>query len=203
MPDSDFLTPDWEQEIPSADQVQAFSTRIQLSWISVEAEPYSSCLQLLRESHVNGGAHLVAFDIAPDPIFHWFASRNRLTEHGLIDSILAHPLIRATLPDLAIPESNVNSGLDLVNSFGLDGKLAASLHYGGAYWSREGNGRAANQLALEVCDAMFDRRFAEISVYESYSAWTPWFFEVAWDSTTVILDRRLRRLWILVITDTD
>jgi hypothetical protein len=65
------------------------------------------------------------------------------------------------------------------------------------------DGKAAKRLALDVCDAMFGLRYGEISMYESYESWTPWFRGIAWDLTEVVFDRRSRRLWVFAITDTD
>jgi hypothetical protein len=74
---------------------------------------------------------------------------------------------------------------------------------GGAYARPSGDGRAAKLAAVEICDAMFQLRYGEISVYESFAAWSPWFDGVAWDMTEVIFDRRLRRLWVFLLTDGD
>lgn len=35
--------------------------------------------------------------------------------------------------------------------------------------------RAAKRLALDACDAMFGLPYGDISMYESYERWTPWF----------------------------
>ena len=56
-------------------------------------------------------------------------------------------------------------------------------------------------MALDICDAMFGLRYGEVAVLESDEAWTPWFHGIAWDMTEVGFDRRLRRLWVFVITD--
>jgi hypothetical protein len=50
---------------------------------------------------------------------------------------------------------------------------------------------------------MFDLRFGEVNRYTSPEMWIPWFYGIEWDSSDVILDRRLRRLWLIAITDTD
>jgi hypothetical protein len=179
------------------------SRRLRLNQVTLPAQPFGEFLRRLRQSHDHGGAQLAAFDVGPDDTFDWFASRNRLTDEDLIDSLIIQPAIRAALHDLAIPEFKVRTGLVLGDPFQLDGRFAHSLHHGGAYWSAKENGRAAKNLALEVCDAMFGLRYGEIALAESGVAWSPWFHGVAWDLTEVLFDRRLRKLWIFALTDTD
>jgi len=77
----------------------------------------------------------------------------------------------------------------MADPFFLDGRLARVLHNGGAYSTAYGDGREAKTLALEACDAIFGLRFAEVSLLESFQAWTPWFKDNAWDLTLVVFDR--------------
>jgi hypothetical protein len=48
-------------------------------------------------------------------------------------------------------------------------------------------------------------RFSEVLYFQSHNAWTPWFgaISIALDWTAVLIDRRLRKLWILAVTDED
>jgi hypothetical protein len=177
--------------------------RIGLTHVNLPEQPFGEFLRQLRQSHDHGGAHLAAFEVSPDNIFDWFAARNRLSDEDLIDSLVVHPAIRGTLPDLAIPELNVKSGLTFADPFILDSRFAHCLHAGGAYWKPKENGKDAKTLALGVCEAMFGLRYGEIALIESSEAWTPWFYGIAWDLTEVVFDRRLRRLWLFAITDTD
>lgn len=40
-------------------------------------------------------------------------------------------------------------------------------------------------------------------VFKVLGAWTYWFYDVAWDTSFVILDAQRMRWWILCMTDTD
>jgi hypothetical protein len=177
--------------------------RISVSRADLAPEVLGRFLERVRKSHNNGGAHLAAFTLGPDVVFDWFASRNRLSDEHLIDSLIVHPAIREAVPEIQIPASNADTGLEMGDPFFFDGKLARILHNGGAYTTSDGDGREAKTLAIEVCDAIFGLRFAEVSLLESFQAWTPWFRGIAWDMTVVLFDRRLRRLSMLAITDTD
>jgi hypothetical protein len=176
-----------------------------LSMIRAElpADALDRFLKQVRTSHSNGGAHVAAFAVGPDAIFDWFASRNRLCDDDLINHLIVHPAVREALPDIEIPVSNAKTGLESGDPFLLDGRLARILYSGGAYTTEAGDGRDAKVLAIDLCDAMFGLRFGEVSLLESFDAWTPWFKGIASDITAVLFDRRLRQLTIIAITDTD
>ena len=203
MLQSECLEPDWSQPRPSAAEVRLMCKRISISRAELAADALDHFLEQVRGSHRNGGAHVAVFSLGPDVIFDWYASRNRLCDDDLINYLIVHPAIREALPQIQIPVSNANTGLELGDPFLLDGRLARILYDGGAYTTEHGDGRDAKALAVDVCDAIFGLRFGEVARLESFHAWTPWFKGVAWDMTEVVLDRRLRRLSILAITDTD
>jgi hypothetical protein len=177
--------------------------RIVIRGVELRSEALDRFLEIVRNSHSNGGAYMATFALGSDPVFDWFASRNRFAEERLIDSLVVHPSIREALPQLVIPVADADTGLVMSDAFLLDGKLAHLLYHGGAYTIAEGDGREAKTLAIAVADAVFGLRFGEVSLLESVQAWTPGFKEVAWDLTMVLFDHRLRRLSIFVTTDTD
>jgi hypothetical protein len=203
MPSSTLLEPDWAQPRPTWKEVQLACRQISLVRVNLPEEPFGEFLRCLRQSHSNGGAYLAAFEVSHDHIFDWFASRNRLTDERLLDLLIVHPAVREALGPLGIPESGIETELALSDPFLLDAAFARCLHSGGAYWSPKDDGRGAKRLALDVCDAMFGWRYGEVSLFHSCEAWTSWFHGVAWDTTQVVFDRRLRRLWFFAITDTD
>src|SRR5512143_417276 len=82
------LEPDWTQPRPTFADVRAMTLRIDLNRVTLPENPFSDFLGRLRESHSNGGAYIEAFDVLPDNVFDWFASRNRLEEEELIDTLV-------------------------------------------------------------------------------------------------------------------
>lgn len=198
------LNPDWNQARPSFNEVREMCRHIRLKAVVLPKEPFQKFLSSLRESHSNGGAYLVAFDVGADPVFDWYASRNRLWDERLLEFLMAHSAIREGLSELAIPENpQIEKGFSMESQFILGGTLAGILYQGGAYWQATGDGRSEHSLAMEVCDAMFGLRFGEVTCNCNADPWTPWFCGIAWDLTAVVFDRRERRLWILAVTDTD
>lgn len=190
--------------------------QVDLTIDEVRTESLTKVLESLRESHSNGGALFASFRVGESQIFDWFASRNRLAEFEILTSLLRREKVRDQLPELQISEvatSGVDSqacsistaeGFKMDSSFLFDGHLAQALYAGGAYDSKSRpDGKQAKQLALAVCDDLFEQRFSEISFFNNYDAWTPWFHGIAWDWTAVLFDRRTRRLSLLAVTDTD
>jgi hypothetical protein len=133
---------------------------------------------MIRKERGNGGAYLNVFEIGPHPVFDWLASRNRLWDDRLLDWLVLHPTIAQRFPGLRIPNSpSEGNGFGMFDPFLLDGTFANILHNGGAYSQASGNGRAAKELAVDVCRAMFDLRYAEVSCNMNSEAWSPWFRE--------------------------
>jgi hypothetical protein len=129
----------------------------------MESDVLDRFLGRFRKSHSNGGAHLATFTIGPDEVFDWFASRNRLSDEHLIDSLIVHPAIRDALPQMEIPESRANTGLEMGDPFLLDGRLGRVLYSGGAYTNAQGDGREPKILRLKsvmqcsACDSESSR----------------------------------------------
>ena len=173
-------------------------------------------LNRLRVTHSNGGAYLATVRVGSDDVFDWFASRNRLLENDILPLLLRREEFKTLLPELKIPESlpaienqetcsvAASGGFNLDNSFLLDGQLGLRLFAGGAYDpDTKISGCAAMELAADYCQAVFGRRYEEVSLFTSYEAWSPWFTGIAWDWTSVLFDRQDRTMWVLVVTDED
>lgn len=180
--------------------------------METRSEAVTQVLECLRKSHSNGGAILATVSFGSNQVLDWFASRNRWLEWGILPRILRREEIKLSLTELnicALPNITVEGeacstdGFRIDNAFLFDGQLAACLYRGGAYTHPSGDGRSAKELALRFCDALFQHRFADLSLFTSHDAWTPWFHGIAWDWTAVLFDRRNRLLHILATTDTD
>lgn len=211
------LNPDHQESKPSPAEAHAASRLVSLTLLLITEPALLYVMQSLRQSHGNGDALLAAFVIGPDTHFDWFAARSQLLEFDLLRSLLSRDEVRQALPALAIPECPILSaelsfyseyadGFEDCRPFHFDGKLAQSLFLGGAYPRQtDSNGRDEKQAALQFCQVVFGMRYAECSYYTSHSPWTPWFGNISesLDWTAVLLDRRLRRLWILALTDMD
>src|ERR1700722_8025725 len=114
----ELLTPDWKQTRPTATDVAEMCARIEVVPAGLQLEVVDEFIKRGREIHRNGGAYLAAFEVKRHPVFDWFASRNRLTDEQLLDSLLGHPCIRRALPELfMLSPLRVKSGLTMYDRF--------------------------------------------------------------------------------------
>ena len=210
------LDPVWEQPKPSFNDAQMMCKKVGLAFDEAQPGSVTMVLESLRESHSNGGALFASFCVGDSRTFDWFASRNRLAEFDILPSLLRREDVRVRLPELQIsfePTFDAGSqacsiatveGFKMESPFLFDGHLAQALYAGGAYGPKSRpDAKQAKLLALAVCDDLFEQRFSEISVFNNFDAWTPWFHGIAWDWTAVIFDRRKRKLSLFAVTDTD
>jgi hypothetical protein len=200
---SPLLEPDWKQEKPARAEVENLTSALRLRVSAPETPNVLAVLAQLRTDRGNGGAHLVRIDVAPNRVFNWYASRNRLYEHGVLTKLLTHPDVVDAVRDVNLDRATCEPVFTLLATFDFDCIVANALFTGGAYSTHRGDGRAQRYLALALCEELFGARFGEISAYVSHEAWTPWFLSVAWDMTLVAFDRRTSTLWLLVATDED
>lgn len=174
----------------------------------IESAPLQAYLSEVRATHVNGGVLFGRWRaVRYSDVTAWFTARNRLEEYELHRLLFDHPVVRRDLTDLQIPAEldRVPGGLWEVagGALKLDGILATTIVQGGAYGAYRGSAAEAKQLADAAVADLTGRRYEDFRLDESYSAWTPWYFDVAWDHTLVLTDYRYAEITVICITDTD
>jgi hypothetical protein len=198
------LEPNWEQERPSLSEIQGFLAEFQVAFEPWSHPALDRLLELLRSTHVNGGAEFASFKLAMHPVLHWFGSRHSLDEIDFFERFLALPTVVANLPELEIEYPfRIAPEFEWGSSFTLDGEIAQTLVSGGAYDRFTGTGKEAKEIGVQFCSALFDGRFTEVQVYRTSQGWTRWFRRIAWDHTWLGVDNREHRVWLLSVTDTD
>ncbi|MGE6597859.1 hypothetical protein [Bacillus proteolyticus] len=85
----------------------------------------------------------------------------------------------------------------------LDGSIATQILCGGAYVEFQERPVVAKQLAVNLCQYMFQDRYEDIKALESYRPWTDWFYGIAWDTTWMVLDSKEHKMWLICVTGTD
>lgn len=176
--------------------------------MSVERAPLThpaidAVVQSFRATHANGGAHFARWQLPDHRIVRYFAAHHGL-DVGFFSGLLRSATIRADLPMLKIPERFESPPtFRVTSSLSFEGDLANAIHVGGAYTTDAVSAREAKRLSSGFCAALFGDRLDEIGLYSSYDAWTPWFFNVAWDASWFGVDLRDRTCWLLCKTDTD
>lgn len=198
------LEPELDQTKPTVAQSEAMWDEISFTPVGYQEPAIDQVLQILRETRINGNAMMVCFDVSVHPVFDWFTSRNRLEEIDFFSHFLTHPSIIEQFPGLEVNAAQLaNATFSWGSAFTLDGELAELMVGGGAYKEFEGSPAQAKKLGQQFCQAIFGERYLEIQIYQTNDAWSDWFFNIAWDSTYIILDKRYRRIWLLCTTDFD
>lgn len=200
----DLLEPNWEQERPDDKEIDSMGNQLQITSAPIDSPSIHRVIDAFRETHSNGGALFGRYSLSPDPVLHWFGSRNRWDEIDFFDYFFQSQAIADTLADLKPAQGEaITPAFQEGSPFTLDGEIAQALCFGGAYERFQGSAREAKELGEYFCQALFDHRFDEVIVYKSFQPWSPWFHGIAWDFSWVIIDKRLMAIAVLCVTDTD
>jgi hypothetical protein len=194
----------WKQERPSLKQIARLWDSVDITVLSETFPAVEEYLAELRRINTNGGAFIARFHINGNEDFDWFATRNRWDEMDFFRRLMSHAAFANALPEVA---RNVDTAelakFEWSSSLILDGELARTLVVGGAYEKFEGTPREAKTLGERVADSLFGDRFNDVLVFQCWKPWSSWFCDVAWDGTTVLIDKGLQIVTVLVSTDTD
>ena len=111
---------------------------------------------------------------------------------------LPEVLVGAILPPGEPPAFDLETSGPLL----LEGELAGLLSRGGAYVRFAGTDAEAKRLAADAARDLLQDRYEDFRVYFSCAVWTPWFDDVAWDATWLLVDDVNMEVTVLVTTDT-
>jgi hypothetical protein len=203
---SSWLESDRDAKRPEWADIKRSHDRVTYEAYAVESPAVTALLDALRETHDNGGAMLAGFRVNADDVIGWFASRNRLKEYDLFPHFLGSQAVRDALPELQVPQPlgrELGFEPSWTGTLTIDGELAARLVHGGAYDTFEGSATEAKRLGAAFVDALVGDRHTDFKVYRSDEAWAPWFCDIAWDTTWILVDRRTPTVLLLCLTDTD
>jgi hypothetical protein len=198
---------DWDAPRPEYLDLKRSHRQVKYEPFQVEHPAVTAVLDEVGRTHVNGGALLAGFHVVDDDaVIGWFASRNRFDEYDFFQHFLGSAAVRETFPQLRVPEPldrDLGFKESWTGTLTLDGEVAATLIHGGAYERFRGTPVEAKQLGMAFTDALVRERHHDFKVYASHQPWAPWFCDIAWDATWVLIDRRNAVIYLLCVTDTD
>jgi hypothetical protein len=160
-------------------------------------------IQSLRKEYVNGSVVLKTFHTNSGPLIQTMI--NALAPAPLLAYFLAlNPSIQSGLEDLKISESpQTLLFAEALDTYRLLGDLLHVLRSGGAYYSSKETLSHDQQVASEFLQALLGKENPGAFSCVLHGAWTSFFFDVAWDSTFIIIDPDAGNVHFLYMTDTD
>ena len=196
------LTVNWEQKRPTKSQILDFWSNTKFEKIDKWSKTADVFAEKIRETHVNGGIQLHKYRIKNNEYFNWFASRNRLCEIDFVQQTLWHKTLKNYINDLEIkgkPEINLIE--DFTDMYDLAGQLARILGQGGAH--KKLNQKEAWNIATDFIESEFENRFKEVLLFNFTIRNAKWFYNMTWDYSFMLFDKRYNIVTIIDITDTD
>lgn len=193
---------DWNQERPTDSEVIRLWRELQIRQLNNFSDGYEQLRKSIAETHVNGGIQFHKFQLTVNSHFNWFASRNRLDEISFITKILTHPKLETYRKNLLInskPKFN-RTGWS-TDIFDLPSTLARTLNQGGAY--NKLDSATSWKVATEFVEQEFGNRFDEFEMFNIVVENAEWFYDIAWDWSVMIYDKRKSELSLIDVTDTD
>lgn len=194
---------DYTKERPSDSQVLQMWNEIKLLSLT-EWSPSAKILKgKFEATHINGGIQLHKFQISDNQYLHWFSVRNRLNEIFFTQKIFCRPELDIYRKHLKIDDKKpkVKSEGWYTDIFDLAGILARILGQGGAYENLNAN--EAWETATNFVKDEFENRFNEFNRYTYEIINTNWFYDIAWDYSSLLFDKRKNQIILIDITDTD
>lgn len=133
----------------------------------------------------------------------WDAYRESMwrTQWDFTLKLVASPAFRRQLPELAKSEL-AESPFVQRSVFHLAGDLTQTLCRGGASAAITDT-FAAEDLATSLVRRVLADRRRDVHLLSSDEPWGPWFLDVAWDRTWLVLDWLDARITFIAATDTD
>lgn len=168
---------------------------------SPSAERYATALRTVYD---NGDVRTATFAVDEHEVFDWYLSRNAIHDMGFFAKFWGLDPVASLMPepltDLNFYSRDVFEGS---SPFLLGGSLARALALGGPYETHREGPSHAKSLGDAVAADWIEERYDDVLVYESHTAWSDFFLDVAWDHTWVVLDKTRRLVHLLCATDTD
>ncbi|RZI56927.1 MAG: hypothetical protein EOP37_22325 [Rubrivivax sp.] len=169
-----------------------------------DSDELNRYLHCLRKTYENGSVLHRTFSIPEHQDLDDFLLRGQLHSAFFFERFWQAKSVQASLP-YSLHEVNF-LGTDLfrwVHPVELFGSMARVLVAGGAYGHHVPSARDAMGLATNAAAFLLGGDFEESKVFVAHSAWSAFFFDVAWDYTCLVIQPANRKIHVVLATDTD
>ncbi len=177
---------------------------ISLSPIQQPDEPaITKFINSINECYCNGGIIFKQFvlnkDELCDTIFH-----NHKSCRNWVNKILTSQTLQNEIPELDdIQEIQFKDNFWRTDIFSLPGDLAALIYHGGAYSDDSISCVDAYSIALNFTKAISNNRYSEFHMFSLGWEWSSWFYNIVWDYSVLLFDKKNNVVTLICITDTD
>ena len=175
---------------------------LRIELLTIEPPSINEYVLHLAKCYANGYVKYGCFKLGDSEVLDWYCSRNRLKEMLFFWKIWEQEPIKSFF-DISDVDENSNKEFEWSSPFVLGGSLAWVLDSGGPYHKPSWSGAESKELGGKAASALIDNDYKNSLVFEAQSAWSYFFFGVAWDYTWVVLNKKTRLLHVLLATDTD
>lgn len=171
--------------------------------INVTSNIIEEVKKMYSNFYTNGGVIIECFEVRNESVFQNLPFMEDEYKDFFVNMLSSKDLVNA-LPELKLNTVHKNHiKMDMISPFIFDGEIAGTLFNGGAYKSFWGTPKEAKNIAMRFSEYILEDRYTDVVIYNSYTAWSDWYFDVAWDYTWMIFDEPKKRFWIICLTDTD
>ncbi|MHA4847825.1 hypothetical protein ACX0G7_26905 [Flavitalea antarctica] len=193
----------WDQVRPADKDLLTLWDDITITSVETFSQAAETFMQNIKDTHTNGGGLLHRFKLSGNLNFAWFASRNRLDEIGFSENLLGRPELKNYRDNLqiALVKPAVKVIRNASDIYDLPGQLARILGHGGAY--KNVSSEVAWKIATDFVKEEFQNRFDEILSISTYIRSADWFYDISWDFSVMLFDKRKSEITFIDITDTD
>lgn len=193
----------WNQEKPTGRQLNVLWDDISIESIGTWTKSAEVLKSKIKETHSNGGLQLHKYKLKINDHFAWYSTRNRLDEIDFVNNFLKRPELASYRKDLEIslPMPDIKTTTIATDIYDLVGQLARMLGHGGAY--KKLDPITSWTTASDFVREELQNRFEDFVTYGFVVENADWFYDIAWDSSTLLFDKRNNQVIIIDITDTD
>lgn len=168
--------------------------------IRVADERLTAVARAITATHVNGEVGLGQFALQ-DMTGDFVGAFRR--EPGRLNEFFANPVVTETLRTPPPLDAPAGLGFERRDEAAATEEIARPLQQGGAYENYKGSTEDALRLARKFVRAAGGDDPGGALIFSTFAAWSPWFFDVAWDGTWLWLNRTTGVFTVFLKTDTD
>jgi hypothetical protein len=171
--------------------------------LSTEKACEHEYIQSLRKEYANGSVVLNTFQSNDGPVS---MPVDAFVPPPLLAFLLiSNPSIQLGLDELKLSEADLRTLIfsEPIDLYRLLGVLLHTLRAGGAYYQSKRSFSEDMQLTVDFLNELLGEKKDYVTGSAYGGAWTPFFFDVAWDHTYVLIQRETGRIHFLYMTDTD